>query len=363
MFRQDAIPVLTIRGLSKTFPGHAGARRAWTSTSADGEVHALVGQNGSGKSTLIKVLAGYHQPDPGAEIELERRGGRDPRHRGVARRRLALRPPGPRARARPRAPSRTSRSGAGFDTGVRRADPLARRSAATAAERIQRARLRLRRPPAGAASSAPPSGPGIAIARALARLGAGARARRRRADRVAAAARGQGALRGDPPRARARARRDLRLASPRRGLRHRRPRHRPARRAPGRRRTTSRDLDEEQLVDAHGRRRGRSSPRGARDDAASTTRSCSRPRALCGVVVDNVDLSARTRRGARHRGAHRLRARGDPAAALRRRAAPRRRSPSSGRSGRRRQARRRRCDAGMALVPGRPPRGRQRHRR
>jgi ABC-type lipoprotein export system ATPase subunit len=29
-------------------------------------VHALVGQNGSGKSTLIKVLAGFHQPDPGA---------------------------------------------------------------------------------------------------------------------------------------------------------------------------------------------------------------------------------------------------------------------------------------------------------
>jgi ribose transport system ATP-binding protein len=33
---------------------------------APGEVHALLGQNGSGKSTLIKVLAGYHQPDPGA---------------------------------------------------------------------------------------------------------------------------------------------------------------------------------------------------------------------------------------------------------------------------------------------------------
>jgi ribose transport system ATP-binding protein len=31
-----------------------------------GEVHALVGQNGSGKSTLIKVLAGFHEPDPGA---------------------------------------------------------------------------------------------------------------------------------------------------------------------------------------------------------------------------------------------------------------------------------------------------------
>ena len=38
-----------------------------------GEVHALVGQNGSGKSTLIKVLSGYHQPDPGAEAELDGR--------------------------------------------------------------------------------------------------------------------------------------------------------------------------------------------------------------------------------------------------------------------------------------------------
>ena len=36
-----------------------------------GEVHALLGQNGSGKSTLIKCLAGYHQPDPGAEFRLD----------------------------------------------------------------------------------------------------------------------------------------------------------------------------------------------------------------------------------------------------------------------------------------------------
>jgi ribose transport system ATP-binding protein len=33
---------------------------------ARGEVHALLGGNGSGTSTLIKILAGYHHPDPGA---------------------------------------------------------------------------------------------------------------------------------------------------------------------------------------------------------------------------------------------------------------------------------------------------------
>lgn len=35
-----------------------------------GEVHALLGANGSGKSTLIKVLAGYHNPEPGAEVTI-----------------------------------------------------------------------------------------------------------------------------------------------------------------------------------------------------------------------------------------------------------------------------------------------------
>jgi ribose transport system ATP-binding protein len=38
-----------------------------------GEVHALLGENGSGKSTLIRILAGYHAPEPGARLEV---GGR-----------------------------------------------------------------------------------------------------------------------------------------------------------------------------------------------------------------------------------------------------------------------------------------------
>jgi ribose transport system ATP-binding protein len=55
---------LRIEHLSKTFPGQVALSDVTIAVEA-GEVHALVGQNGSGKSTLIKVLAGYHQPDPG----------------------------------------------------------------------------------------------------------------------------------------------------------------------------------------------------------------------------------------------------------------------------------------------------------
>src|SRR4051794_25404788 len=60
-------PALEIRGLSKTFPG----QRALTEVDLQlrpGELRALVGQNGCGKSTLIKVLAGYHEPDPGVDV-------------------------------------------------------------------------------------------------------------------------------------------------------------------------------------------------------------------------------------------------------------------------------------------------------
>jgi ribose transport system ATP-binding protein len=56
---------LAVEGLSKTFDGQR-ALDAVDLEIGEGEVHALLGQNGSGKSTLIKILSGYHQPDPGA---------------------------------------------------------------------------------------------------------------------------------------------------------------------------------------------------------------------------------------------------------------------------------------------------------
>ena len=59
-------PALRLRSVSKTFPG----TRALDDASLEinhGEILALLGHNGSGKSTLIKILAGFHHPDPGAE--------------------------------------------------------------------------------------------------------------------------------------------------------------------------------------------------------------------------------------------------------------------------------------------------------
>ncbi|WP_431839284.1 ATP-binding cassette domain-containing protein [Gordonia hongkongensis] len=57
------VEALEVANLSKSF----GGQRALADVSLSlgpGEIRALVGQNGCGKSTLIKVLAGYHEPDP-----------------------------------------------------------------------------------------------------------------------------------------------------------------------------------------------------------------------------------------------------------------------------------------------------------
>ena len=59
--------VLEVRNISKTF-GATRALRHVDFSIDEGEVFAVLGQNGSGKSTLVKILSGFHEPDPGGEI-------------------------------------------------------------------------------------------------------------------------------------------------------------------------------------------------------------------------------------------------------------------------------------------------------
>jgi len=61
--------VLSLQGVTKSF----GAQLALDSVDLEiwqGEIHALVGQNGCGKSTLVKLLGGYHGPDPGSQASV-----------------------------------------------------------------------------------------------------------------------------------------------------------------------------------------------------------------------------------------------------------------------------------------------------
>jgi len=63
-----AEPILTMRGISKRFPGVL-ALDGVDFEVRPGEVHAMMGENGAGKSTLMKILSGVYHLDKG-EIRL-----------------------------------------------------------------------------------------------------------------------------------------------------------------------------------------------------------------------------------------------------------------------------------------------------
>ena len=64
-----AAPALEAKNLAMSF-GAFRALRGVDVTIHAGEVVALLGENGSGKSTLVKILSGYHEPEPGGELRL-----------------------------------------------------------------------------------------------------------------------------------------------------------------------------------------------------------------------------------------------------------------------------------------------------
>jgi simple sugar transport system ATP-binding protein len=59
--------VLQMKNISKTF-GEVKALHNVNFEVGANEIVGLLGDNGAGKSTLVKIITGYHQPDPGGEL-------------------------------------------------------------------------------------------------------------------------------------------------------------------------------------------------------------------------------------------------------------------------------------------------------
>jgi simple sugar transport system ATP-binding protein len=81
-----AVPAVTLRGVTKRFPGVVANADVDLEIHA-GEVHALLGENGAGKSTLSNIVTGLYRPDEGS-LELhgelvDLRSPRDALERGV----------------------------------------------------------------------------------------------------------------------------------------------------------------------------------------------------------------------------------------------------------------------------------------
>ena len=73
--------LLEMRNISKTF-GEVAAVHNVNFHVGDNEIVGLLGDNGAGKSTLVKLITGYHRPDPGGEIYWQ---GRSLDHLSVAK--------------------------------------------------------------------------------------------------------------------------------------------------------------------------------------------------------------------------------------------------------------------------------------
>ena len=59
--------LLQMKNISKTFGEVAALHHVNFEVGAN-EIVGLLGDNGAGKSTLVKIITGYHRPDPGGEI-------------------------------------------------------------------------------------------------------------------------------------------------------------------------------------------------------------------------------------------------------------------------------------------------------
>jgi simple sugar transport system ATP-binding protein len=63
---------LQMKDVSKTF-GEVSALHGVNFEIGTNEIVGLLGDNGAGKSTMVKIMTGYHQPDPGGEIHIKGR--------------------------------------------------------------------------------------------------------------------------------------------------------------------------------------------------------------------------------------------------------------------------------------------------
>ena len=59
--------LLQLKNVSKTF-GEVAALLHVNFEVGSNEIVGLLGDNGAGKSTMVKIITGYHQPNPGGEI-------------------------------------------------------------------------------------------------------------------------------------------------------------------------------------------------------------------------------------------------------------------------------------------------------